>query len=371
MKGIVIWAQSICRSVMGLYAEVQRQSECPVKITLYHCDRYSENMRSVIGLRNDEFSSVEMIPVGHDLQRGRQVIEETREWLHVFCIWQKAPEYRQLMAEIKKCGGKYAIACEAPCNMHYGVRRLIQKIYYRTLLPLRGKSVIENADFFLNYSGCDDRVAKLIGWRNEKIIPFGYFPPPLEKSNFIKRTANQPFVILSTGIMSKHRGADVLVRGLHELSRRGVAYKAIMTQKGALYDSMKEYARKFNLPIEFPGFVEMGDLIRMYETCSVFVGSGRDEPWGMRLNDALNCGAPLIVSRGMGGVKMIDDYHCGLSFRNEDYIDLAEKLQSLADDEDLYLSCAENVVESYSEISPAAQAKNFLNSCRKCMVVDV
>ena len=364
MKGIVIWAQSICRSVMGLYVEALKQADCPVKITLYHCDRCSENMRSEIGLRNDEFSDVEMIPVGNDLQKGMNVIEGTRGWLHVFCIWQKAPLYRQLMREIAKSGGKYAIACEAPCNMHYGVRRLIQKLYYRTLLPLRGKSVIANAEFFLNYSGCDDRIAKVIGWRDAKIIPFGYFPPPLEKSRFVKRGSSHPFVILSTGVMSKHRGVDVLVRGLHELSKRGVVYRAIITQKGPLYDSVKRYADKYSLPIEFPGFVAMDELIRLYETCSVFVGSGRDEPWGMRLNDALNCGAPLLVSRGMGGVKMIDDYHCGLDFANEDFFDLANKLQSLSEDANLYSACVENVERAHEEVSPQYQAKVFLRHCR-------
>jgi glycosyltransferase involved in cell wall biosynthesis len=350
---------------MGLYAEVLRQAECPVKITLYHCDRSSANMRSVVGLRNDEFSDVEMIPIGCNIQRGRRVIEKNPGWLHIFCIWQKAPEYRYLIDEIRKTGGKYAIACEAPCNMHYGMRRFIQEIYYRTLLPLRGKSLIENAEFFLNYSGNDDRLAKLIGWRDVKIIPFGYFPPPIEQSHFVKRKAGGPFVILSTGVMSQHRGADILVRGLNELSNRGVAYRAIMTQKGPLYDSVKRYAQKHNLPIEFPGFVDMDNLVQMYETCSVFVGSGRDEPWGMRLNDALNCGAPLVVSRGMGGVKMIDDYQCGLEFGNENYVDLANKLQQLTEDDRLYASCVVNVKKAREKIMPQYQAKVFLQHCRE------
>ena len=34
----------------------------------------------------------------------------------------------------------------------------------------------------------------------------------------------------------------------------------------------------------------------------------------MRLNDALNCGSPLVVSRGMGGVRLVDEYGCGLAF---------------------------------------------------------
>jgi glycosyltransferase involved in cell wall biosynthesis len=76
----------------------------------------------------------------------------------------------------------------------------------------------------------------------------------------------------------------------------------------------------------------------------------------MRLNDALNCGAPLVVSDGMGGVKLVNDYGCGLSFKNGDAGDLAIKLCRLATDAELYDRCAANAVRAADESSPGHKA---------------
>ena len=133
--------------------------------------------------------------------------------------------------------------------------------------------------------------------------------------------------------------------------------------------SIKEKAKRFNLPIAFPGFLPMENLIRLYESCSVYVGAGRHEPWGMRLNDALNCGAPLVVSRGMGGVKMVDDYGCGLSFKNGDAIDLANQLERLATSHDEYNKVLEGVSVAVNMCSPENKAKEMLGILRKRMEV--
>ena len=119
-------------------------------------------------------------------------------------------------------------------------------------------------------------------------------------------------------MLSRYRGADILVRALKLLKDRGVKYQAVITQEGELLQQLKAMKRKYDLPIEFPGVVAMPELIKLYQACTVYVGAGRSEPWGMRLNDALNCGAPLIVSQGMGGVKLVKDFGVGLTFRQED-----------------------------------------------------
>jgi glycosyltransferase involved in cell wall biosynthesis len=108
----------------------------------------------------------------------------------------------------------------------------------------------------------------------------------------------------------------------------------------------------------------MDKLIKLYETCDVYVGSGRAEPWGMRLNDALNCGAPLVVSTGMGGVKIVRDFGCGLVFNNGDANDLALKLQSLIKDEGVYNRCARNVSHAINHCSPEFNAKYLISIVR-------
>ena len=222
----------------------------------------------------------------------------------------------------------------------------------------------EYIEKFINYSGVDDKYALLAGWPKQKMVPFGYFPPPLEGSHFIERKSNTPFLILATGELARYRGADILVDALVILKKRGIDYRAIITQDGELMDELKAKANRYNLPVELRGFIPMQELISLYEKCTVYVAAGRHEPWGMRLNDALNCGAPLIVSRGMGGVKMVDDYGCGLSFKNQNTIDLADKLYLLATDLRAYQNIAVNVRRAMSNCSPYRMAKKLIDILR-------
>ena len=290
-----------------------------------------------------------------------QVLNEYLGWNHVFCLYQGSRVYRRIIVEAKRRGCNIAICCEAPCNMMAGAKKLLKWFYIRFALPIIVKDVIASADFFINCSGNNNNDALKIGWPAERIVPFGYYPPPIIGSRCIKRTSNQPFSILATGILTEYRGADVLVEALRILKNRGVEYSATITQEGPLLSGLKAKAREYRLPIAFPGMVPMQELIGMYETCSVYVGAGRSEPWGMRLNDALNCGAPLVVSRGMGGVRMVDDHGCGISFSTGDAKGLADVLQRLATDEGLYSQASEKTLLAAKKNTPESKAREFLS----------
>ena len=367
MKGIVIWSQSNCRSTMALYRELIRELNVPALITLWHynkCEK-DKDIREQIGFSHDEFSDLPIEPVGEDWSKGLLVLKSHPTWHHVFCIWQGSPVYRRLIVEAKHMGCSVAVMCESPCNMASGWRRLLKAIYMRLALPLLAHPVVKSADLFINDSGDDVDAALRLGWRKEKIVPFGYFSPPIPNSTCKRRMANHPFEILATGVMAKYRGADVLVEALRMLKKRDVDFHATITQKGELWSALKAKAKAFNLPIDFPGFVEMPDLIRLYETCSVYVGAGREEPWGMRLNDAIQCGAPLVVSRGMGGIQLIDRYGCGLDFPAGDSVRLADALEKMAQDADLYKRLSDKAVLAAREISPRSKAKELIGLLRE------
>ena len=152
---------------------------------------------------------------------------------------------------------------------------------------------------------------------------------------------------------------DPLIRG-DMLKKKGIVPKCYITQSGPYLGKMMDYAKKHQLSnVEFLGFVDISKLIHLYETCSVYVGCGNYEPWGMRLNDCLLCGAPLIVNRGMGGVKMVDEYDCGLSFNRGDYFGLANAIERLMTDETLYLQIAKNAINAAEEIKPEKAAEKY------------
>ena len=362
MQGLVIWAQSNCRSTMALYRELIRELGVPALITLWHYKKSEgdKDIRELIGFSHDEFSDLPIEPVGENWERGLSILESHSGWHHIFCVWQGTPVYRSLIVETKRRGSHVAVMCESPCNMANGWRRLAKAAYMRFVLPMVARSIVKAADVFINDSGDDATAARKLGWPDGKIVPFGYFSPPIPGSFCRKRETNKPFHILATGVMARYRGADVLVEALRLLKLRGVDYRATITQKGELLGALTARAKSFGLPIDFPGFVEMPELVRLYETCSVYVGAGRSEPWGMRLNDALQCGAPLVVSRGMGGVQLIDRYQCGLDFPAGNAVRLADVLEKMARDPSFYKQLADNAVIAASKIAPAVKAKELI-----------
>ena len=359
MKGLVIWAHNNCRSTMALYRAIRDQAQVPVRIVMPQADEGAAfwAIRGNPGFRENEFADVQMDYIAGDYGRGLEILDACRGYVHLFCSFQGLPVYRRLIEEAGRRGEIVFAAGESPCNMSSGWRWLVREIYHRTVVRWKVRKVVQVARKFICYSGRGERTASLIGWTPEKVVPFGYFPPPLEGSKCVARQANKPFVILATGILAKYRGADVLVRALKILKDRGVACRAIITQDGELLPRLRRMVERDGLPVEFPGFLPMPELIKLYETCSVYVGAGRSEPWGMRLNDALNCGAPLVVSRGMGGVKLVDDYGCGLAFARGDAADLARQIEILATDPRTYAEVAAKAVRAVRFISPEVKAK--------------
>ena len=365
MKGLIIWAQSDCRSMMGLYHEVRRLLSCPVVITLWKspvndstCD-----LRSRVGFSSEEFADIGMIPVGESFERGLAVLDGHSGYSHLFAVYQGSRNFRRLIAEAKRRGENVGVISESPCNMSTGIKGWLKRnIYLPHVLPRKISTVAQTADFVINLSGDNSRPLRDIGWPAEKILPFGYFPPPIPGSRCINRNTVQGFHILVTGIMTWHRAPDTVLNALILLHKWGVKFRATFTQKGPLLGRLKSMSEKHGLPIEFPGFLPMPELIKLYETCSVYVAAGRSEPWGMRLNDALQCGAPLAVSRGMGGVKLVDEYGCGVAFDADDYVDLAHKLRRMIQDVSFYRKVAACACEAAGGIFPAKMAEALLKN---------
>ena len=346
--------------MMGVYAALIKTLNCPVVVALwFYCKTKGQSTnRNRIGLRDDEFAEIPKINVGEDRATGLKILDDHPGYDHLFAVYQGSPNFRSLLLEAKHRGERVYVISESPCNMTPGFKGWLKEhLYLPFVLPLKIKRIVAAAECVFNLSGDDSRKLAAIGWPGEKIIPYGYFSPPILESRLVERTSNADFHILVTGVMQWHRAPDTVMQALVLLKKWDVPFRATFTQNGPLFERLKNMAIKNELPVAFAGFLPMPELIRLYETCSVYVAAGRHEPWGMRLNDALQCGAPLAVSRGMGGVQMVDEYGCGISFNAEDHVDLAHKLRRMIEEETFYLRCARNAYRAATEVAPNIKVK--------------
>ena len=81
----------------------------------------------------------------------------------------------------------------------------------------------------------------------------------------------------------------------------------------------------------------------------------------MRLNDALQCGAPLVVSDGMGGVKLVRDYGCGLEFGAGNAVELADQLQRLITNHGLYEQISLKAYAAARRCAPSVKAGELIS----------
>lgn len=358
MEGLVIWAHSYCRSTLGFYRGLGIAFGVPLKLCIW---KVNAKLRTNVGFTEDEFSDMDITFIGDDYSLAYGLLKKYKHYNHIFGAYQSVAIYQKLILDAKTLGCHVGIASEAPCNMTSGLKRIPKYLYVKFILPFIVKKQISAADYIINLSGDDSKSLEAIGWDREKIIPCGYYSPRIENTRVVKRSSKnwRNFTILLTGLHQWHRSPILLIKALKILKSQGYSPKCYITQKGPLLDKMKELVKDNNLNVEFLGFVEMSELIKLYENCSVYIGTGNYEPWGMRLNDVLQCGAPLIVNKGMGGYKLVKDFTCGLTFEKNDYKGLADAIKLLMTNEQQYLSFAENAVNSVPFISPEYKSKEI------------
>lgn len=370
MKGLVIWAHSYCRSTIAFYLSFGHALGSNFKIFVK--EPASCNIRTKVGFSNNEFKDDHIEFITENFTECKSLLLKYKSWNHIFGAYQNRQLYQALINTAIKNHIIYGIASEAPCNMSAPPIRYVKNIYLRYYLPIKLRSYIKNASFIINLSGEDDKLLRRIGWKSSQIIPCGYYSPPVPNSQPKLRGEQQweNFTILLSGIHEWHRSPIVLLQALKILNERNLKFKCIITQNGPELGSLKLYSAKFKLNnlIEFIGFVEFNKLIHLYENCSVYIGAGNYEPWGMRLNDVLQCGAPLIVNQGMGGRLLVDKYHCGLTFQQNNPSELANRLEDLITHKDKYITIAQNAFLAAKEIAPEIIApkirlltKNFPN----------
>lgn len=352
MTELVIWAQSVCRSTMALYREVKRLAGVPVTVVVRQSERgeWARQLRESQGQGAGEFADVVDLTWDGEEQSSRGILAAHcgAGTAHVFSGYQVSASVRALMQVAKGKGLRVIEYDEAPCEMCVGLKALLKRMYYRFVLPGKLQCGISAADVFLNASGMMgiDRLARL-GWPREKIVPFGYASEgggkSLVRSLAFEVGSSRPLRVLHTGIETKYRGVGTLKGAAKLLRKRGVDVEVKFTG----------------------GKVDAAELPRLYEWADVFVACGLCEPWGMRVNDAIHAGLPVVVSNGMGASWLVEQFGCGYVYEKGNERQLVDCLERIARDGDFRKQLVSGVDAAHSAWSPASRAKVFLDHVRR------
>lgn len=190
---------------------------------------------------------------------------------------------------------------------------------------------------------------------NYRIIPNGvdpeFFSPSVKP---IDRFMDGKINILFVGRIEPRKGLKYLLKAFKMLCRDFDNLRLIVVGKGPLLRIYKSsFKREFEEKICFEGEVKREDLPSYYASCDIFCSPAIGyESFGIVLLEAFSTGKPVVASRIPGYSYVATDGEDSLLFEPENYIDLAEKLRILIEDEKLRKEMGkkgrEKVLKNYS-----------------------
>lgn len=186
----------------------------------------------------------------------------------------------------------------------------------------------------------------------------GFYPLPHDApavdATLGKYSIKEPF-ILSVGAGEERKNFKLLIQAYSELPTElkkshtlVVTGEANASMSAELNNAIQETGLSQS-NVQFLGWVTDDELQALYSTCSAFVFASDNEGFGLPPLEAMQCGAPVIVSdaTSLPGVVGPD----GLTFTSGSVTDLSSKLKTILSDQSARHNLAERGIAQSSTFS--------------------
>ena len=142
-----------------------------------------------------------------------------------------------------------------------------------------------------------------LGFNRNKIYSFGYFPELNENSNISVSDTSGKKVILWVGRFVDWKKPFRAIKVIKTMPDNYVLH---MIGDGKLLSKAKRLSASLNERVVFYGNLPNCDVIRHMHNCDVFLSlSGREEGWGVVVNEAMYSGCAIVCNDKMGCVGML------------------------------------------------------------------
>ncbi|MCX9443585.1 glycosyltransferase family 4 protein, partial [Vibrio cholerae] len=268
-----------------------------------------------------------------------------------------------LYSRLKKC--KFVLWNEQWTNIHHPrryltrfIERLIAKHSYRILAFGRkhGKYVCS------------------LGAKSESIIyapnavPYGDSIP--EQNDYIQFSSGEKYILCLARLL-KIKGHESLIRAFSSVVVKHPNYRLIIAGEGREYDKLFNLVKDLNLEnfIYMPNkLVTIEHKFKLIQSANIVVlpsiRTRVAEAWGLVVNEAAINKKPIVVSSATGVAdELIEDMKSGLVFEQNNYVDLAAKINYMIENYELANKMgvtAFSKIESYYNIGKLIEK---LESC--------
>jgi len=154
----------------------------------------------------------------------------------------------------------------------------------------------------------------------------------LQRFKPLPRIKSDKFKVLYVGNLSVGKGIFYLLDAFKKLNYK----KKELTLIGPIQKNIKKKIEKyFSENIKYLSIIKNNQLNKYYSNADVYVQPSIDEGFGLVIAEALACGCPIIATENTGAPDLFNNNNEGFIIKPRSVEKIYEKLEQLADDENL------------------------------------
>lgn len=199
---------------------------------------------------------------------------------------------------------------------------------------------------------CPSEMGKKIYNDFDSTLPIKVISNGINMEHFY--TQNTPInskEILFIGRFTAEKDPETLIKAMFEILKSVSNARLNLIGTGPLEKEMKTLVKlnKAENNINFLGKVSEEDLLKNYNSCSLFVLPSRVELEGMVVLEAMACGKPIIIANSETSASKYFVNNNGFLFEPNDYKDLRDKVLKILNDDSLRQQMGETSLKNAKE----------------------
>lgn len=213
----------------------------------------------------------------------------------------------------------------------------------RPYLRFVGRRVLRNADgiYFLSKPYKDQIINKFMPAKDRKemerksqIVPNGINPFWFENKYSGHKLPDDEIKIVQVSQIKPIKNIPTTLKAIEKLNEQGYKTKLILVGKKVKEETWNEI--KDNPFLDYRGFMNKEELIKIYREADIFVMPSLHETFGMVYAEAMTQGLPVVYTRNEGFDKQFEEGEAGFSVDPLSVDEIVESILKIIKDYDSF-----------------------------------
>lgn len=289
--------------------------------------------------------------------------------VHVAAFWQL------IQLSVRRACRKFKVPyvfSTHGCLMEWGVGKKTWKRFLYWYLFVRPTLLKANAIHYVSNGEYSESMKTFKNDLPSYIVPNclmsdDYIVEPEKKKNF-RESLDIPkdaFIISFLSLIRPRKGLELLIKAFSKLNSDSIFLLIGGATESLEYlKTLKEMCWDYGIDqkVKWFGLVEPQELTSFYAASDLFVFPSFEEAFGMVVVEAMACGTPVLISKGVPIWQEILEDNAGLviDFSPQD---IADKIEKLASDRSLLQSLSENASQSVRNRYDSDAVASLMKKC--------